>query len=150
MVKRCAECGAVLANEDSCQAIFDALLVLEFSNPAYGEVHFLTVACFMIQHGRYSDEGLAWIGKTLRRYLEEGLTGEEVQRIAAEDTGSDQRRWKVTRAPDAPPPPKSGLEDDHPGCGGGVRGRGQLPAAGNPMGQADPGANDGGLNPAGW
>jgi hypothetical protein len=106
MPEICAECGAVFEDNEICQTLFDALLVLEFSDPAYGEVHFLTVACFMIQHGRYSDEGLAWIERVMRRYLAEGLSSEQLRKIAAEDTGSDQRTWKVARPADAAPPPR--------------------------------------------
>lgn len=36
--------------------IFNACLAREYSDPGYGQVHLLTVACYMIQHGRYSDE----------------------------------------------------------------------------------------------
>jgi hypothetical protein len=34
----------------------------------------LTVACFMIQHGRYSDEALAWIAQKLCANLNDTLT----------------------------------------------------------------------------
>lgn len=57
----CPECGATWLEDSTCQSVFDEFLVLEYSDPAYGEVHFLTVVCFMIQHGRYSDEALVWI-----------------------------------------------------------------------------------------
>ena len=57
MRSTCTECGAAL-DETTCQSIFDSFLVLEFSEAAYGAVHMLTVACFMIQYRRYSDEGL--------------------------------------------------------------------------------------------
>ncbi|QYR19267.1 hypothetical protein KZ483_15075 [Paenibacillus sp. sptzw28] len=33
------------------------MLALEFSDPGYGRVHFLTVACFIIQHNRYMTKG---------------------------------------------------------------------------------------------
>ena len=63
MAGACAECGAIIDQEESCQEIFDRFLVLEFSDPEYGAVHFLTVACFMIQHRRYSDAALGWIAQ---------------------------------------------------------------------------------------
>ncbi len=102
----CLECGAILSEETSCQEIFDQFLVLEFSDPAYGAVHFLTVACFMIQHGRYSDEGLAWIAEKLRDYLEKGVSAEQIRRQAAWDAGPSRRSWKVMRPASAPPLPK--------------------------------------------
>jgi hypothetical protein len=105
MPDRCPECGAVLDQDSSCQTIFDALLVLEFTNPEYGEVHMLTVACFMIQHGRYSDEALAWIERTLRAYLEGDVPPEYIRRQAAQETHSGSRTWKVGRQAGAPPLP---------------------------------------------
>jgi hypothetical protein len=101
----CPDCGALLA-EDTCRAIFDEFLVLEFSDPGYGEVHMLTVACFMIQHGLYSDEALVWIAQKLRATLEEGLPAEKIRRQAAREAGPGARTWKVTRQPGARPLPK--------------------------------------------
>ena len=106
MTHTCPECGAALSGEASCQSIFDTFLVLEYTDPAYGEVHFLTVACFMIQHGRYSDEGLAWIEQNLRLYLEEGVPIGRIRRQAARETSQAKRTWKVTRQPGEPPLPK--------------------------------------------
>ena len=102
----CSECGAVFDEDTSCQTIFDALLVLEFTNPEYGEVHMLTVACFMIQHGRYSDEALTWIEKKLRANLEKGIPAEQIRRQAAKETGLVGRTWKINRQADAPLLPK--------------------------------------------
>jgi hypothetical protein len=104
--EQCAACGAVLPAGSTCQTIFDEFLSLEYTNPAYGQVHFLTVACFMIQHGCYSDEGLRWIQSTLRTYLEHQLTGQQLRQLAAKGTDGATRTWKVTRQPDEPPLPK--------------------------------------------
>lgn len=103
MAYPCPECGAILSEGVTCQDLFDSFLVLEFSDPGYGEVHMLTVACYMIQHGRYSDEGLAWIESKLRAYLEEGVGVAEIRRRAAQETGQSKRTWRVARPPDAPP-----------------------------------------------
>lgn len=102
----CAECGASLPEGRSCQEIFDEYLALEFSDPGYGAVHFLTVSCFMIQHGRYSDEALTWMREQLRTHLEDGRSIEEVRRSAQQSASNSTRAWKVLRAADAPPPPK--------------------------------------------
>jgi hypothetical protein len=102
----CPECGAALEANASCQAIFDAFLILEFEDPAYGEVHILTVACFMIQHRRYSDEALVWIEQTLRTYLDENTTVAQIRKHAAHETSQSARTWKVTRQPNARPLPK--------------------------------------------
>ncbi len=102
----CPECGAVFGEETSCQEIFDAFLVLEFSDPAYGAVHFLTVTCFMIQHGRYSDEALVWMAQKLRENLEGGVPVEQIRREAGEEADQAKRKWKVTRQPGALPQAK--------------------------------------------
>lgn len=97
MAHTCPECGAILSESVTCQALFESFLASEFSDPGYGEVHMLTVACFWIQHGRYSDEGLAWIESKLRAYLEEGVGVAEIRRRAAQETDQSKRAWRVTR-----------------------------------------------------
>lgn len=105
MSERCSECGAVLAEGSTCQWIFDEFLSLEFTNAEYGKVHFLTVTCFMLQHGRYSDEAFVWARSTLRAYLNEQLTPQQIRQRAAKETDGVTRTWKVTRRADAPPLP---------------------------------------------
>jgi len=106
MSTTCPECGAALGENSSCQSIFDQLLVLEFSDPAYGEVHMLTVACFMIQHGRYSDEAMAWIERQLRLNLEGGIPPEQIRQQAARLADQGRRTWRVVRQPGVAPLPK--------------------------------------------
>jgi hypothetical protein len=106
MPTTCPECGAYLNDGTTCQSIFDSFLVLEFTDPDYGKVHMLTVACFMIQHGRYSDEALIWIEHKLRAYLEDGTPIEQIRKQAGREAGQDTRTWKVTRQPGTLPPPK--------------------------------------------
>jgi hypothetical protein len=106
MPTTCPECGAMLDDGNSCQEIFDSFLVLEFTDPAYGEVHMLTVACFMIQHGKYSDEGLTWMEQKLRENLEQGISPQQIRRQSARETSQGTRTWKVTRQKGAPPQPK--------------------------------------------
>lgn len=106
MSSTCPDCGAVHVGETSCQSIFDKFLALEFTDPGYGEVHMLTVACFMIQHGRYSDEGLHWIADKVRLHLEEGIPFQEIRRQVVGETDQAKRSWKVTRRPEDPPQPR--------------------------------------------
>jgi hypothetical protein len=101
----CPGCGAAYRQGRDCQVIFDEFLVLEFTDPDYGAVHFLTVACYMIQHGHYSPAGLAWIAARLREVLEGVKTPDQVRLEAAKETGQDRRDWKVTRRPGDPPQP---------------------------------------------
>lgn len=106
MSVRCSECGAVLSEGSTCQTIFEEFLSLEYTDPAYGQVHFLTVACFMIQHGRYSDEALAGMQSLLRAYLDEELTVQQLRERAAKGMNDATRPRKVTRQADALPLPK--------------------------------------------
>lgn len=102
MLNSCPDCGAILNEGTSCQSIFDSFLTLEFIDPTYGAVHMLTVACFMIQHMRYSDAALNWIEKKLRANLDEGIPAERIRQLAADETNQHRRTWKVTRRPEDP------------------------------------------------
>jgi len=73
---------------------------LEFSNPAYGKVHMLTVSCFMIQHQRYSDPALVWMQQTLRDVLENGVDPSDIRLQVTSDVDQGQRDWKIERQPD--------------------------------------------------
>ncbi len=99
----CPKCGAILQGNLTCELVFNEFLNLELTSAAYGQVHLLTVACYMIQHGRYTDEALLWIEKRLRDYLEKGLPVERIRQQAAYETSQNQRTWKATRRPDDPP-----------------------------------------------
>ncbi len=98
----CAECGAVWADEQTCQAVFDAFLIQDFTDPGYGAVHFLTVSTFMLQHGRYSDEALAWVVPTMRAYLAGDTDVARIRQASGPRLAQGQRTWKVVRAPTAP------------------------------------------------
>lgn len=101
MSDQCAECGAMLPSESTCQTIFDEFLSLESTNKVYGEVLDLTVACFMIQHGRYSDSALTWMQSKLRADLDE-----QPGQGAAPGLDDATRIWKFTRQADERPLPK--------------------------------------------
>lgn len=98
---RCPQCGAAWDSGLTCQDIFDDFLVHDYTDPGYGAVHALTVACYMVQHGQYSDEGLRWIARQLRAILEEGMSADELREVATHDV-QPGRTWKVNRGPDDP------------------------------------------------
>ncbi|PYI55535.1 DUF5946 family protein [Paenibacillus flagellatus] len=103
MSDTCAKCGADLPEEKTCESIFGELMALEFTDPGYGKVHFLTVACYMVQHEGYSDEMYVWMQSALRNYLEEGYTTEMIRQDASQGPGSSKG---IRRQADAPPLPK--------------------------------------------
>jgi hypothetical protein len=101
----CPECGAQIAKEGACQSLFEAFLALDYTDPGYGAVHPLTVSCFMIQHGRYSDEALVWIQEKIRMLLDDNLTGEQLRSLAKQDVDNQTRSWKVIRQTGSAPVP---------------------------------------------
>ncbi|RAV11726.1 DUF5946 family protein [Paenibacillus contaminans] len=103
MSETCTKCGAVHTDENTCESIFGEFMALEFTDPGYGRVHFLTVACYMVQHGGYSDELYVWVQNALRKYLDEGHTTEMIRQDAAQGPG---RAKGIRRQADAPPLPK--------------------------------------------
>lgn len=106
MTNVCNNCGARRDESQTCQSIFDGFLAMEFSDPAYGRVHMLTVACFMIQHNRYSNAGLAWMTQQLRNTLERGEPLAHIGRKAVRETQNSRREWKVLRGVDESPLPR--------------------------------------------
>jgi len=46
-IANCPECGAT---DVACEIRFNEFLILEFTDPGFGEVHHLTVATYMLQH----------------------------------------------------------------------------------------------------
>lgn len=101
-MEKCSSCGAANIAGRSCENIFDEFLFLEFSNPEFGKVHFLTVACYMIQHNRYSDEGLIWMEQKLRDYFEKKLTPEMIRIQTYKELNQKTRSWKILRTEDHP------------------------------------------------
>ena len=95
----CSLCGAATDAAITCQDRFDEFLALEFSNPAYGKVHMLTMSCFMIQHQRYSDPALLWMQHTLRDVLENGVNPSEIRFQMSSEVDQGKRDWKIERQP---------------------------------------------------
>ncbi len=86
----CVKCGAVLSQKNTCESIFNEFMALEFTDPSYGQVHFLTVASYMVQHEGYSDEMYVWVQTALRRHLEEGYPTELIRQDMARGPGSSK------------------------------------------------------------
>ena len=88
----CPECRATYADGDSCQNRFDRALALEFTDPAFGAVHHLTVTAFMLQHDRYSHQGFGIARSLLERFVSGELIPERARRVPVPETS-------ITRGP---------------------------------------------------
>jgi len=98
VMNHCPECGAKIIDRRDCENSFTQFLDLEFSNPDFGKVHFLTVSCYMIQHGKFSNEGLIWIEQKLQDFFIKNITPEMIRIQSAKDLGQKLRTWKITRS----------------------------------------------------
>lgn len=98
----CSFCGAHYDEDITCQDRFDEFLALEFSNPYYGQVHFFTVSCFMIQHQRYSDPALRLMQQALHDVLENGVNLSEIRVHMTSDVDQGKCDWKIERQPSEP------------------------------------------------
>jgi len=100
MPDQCPECGAPGDREETCRERFERFLALEFSDPAYGAVHHLTVAAYMLQHpARLSARGWYATRTTLTRFLVEGLSPEELRRLGGRAVDSLRRTWSFVKGP---------------------------------------------------
>jgi hypothetical protein len=78
----CPDCGAGMKDDLTCQEMYDELLAREFSDPACGKVHHLTVLCYDIQHpGSFSQESLDWSISALTAAVQEQLGGDDLLRV---------------------------------------------------------------------
>jgi hypothetical protein len=90
----CQHCGRVVDGE-TCQARFDRLLALEFTDPAYGAVHHLTVPAFMLQHGGYSAEAWPAARDLLRGFLDGSRRPEDRRQPGSEHSVARGRRFQA-------------------------------------------------------
>lgn len=99
-INHCPECGAPRAADDSCRERFDRCLAREFSDPAYGAVHHLTVAAYVLQHpSRLSRPGWLAMRDLLSRFLREGVAPAEVVSAGRRDASlvfGAGRSWRFT------------------------------------------------------
>jgi hypothetical protein len=92
-MSQCAECGA---SDNLCQTRFDEFLVLEFTDPAYGAVHHLTVAAFMIQHSsRMTREGWLFERNLLKEFLVENKPPAFIRKQNKDFVDSGKRNFKI-------------------------------------------------------
>ncbi len=89
----CPECGAPGAQ---CRSRFDEFLALEFSDPAYGAVHNLTVATYMLQHSsQLTKEGWLEMRELLRAFLVENKPPSFIRKQNKDKVDSGKREFKI-------------------------------------------------------
>lgn len=121
----CPECSAPQGPTGSCREQWDALLALEFSEPSTFHVHFLTVACYQLQHPRtqpLSEDARRQLARALEDVVVHGRAITDVQRemgatfagatrVRPNEMDGDQAsltsvdRWTTTVADVGPPDP---------------------------------------------
>ena len=110
----CPDCGAPIADRDTCRTLFERLLAHEYAfPPAFGAVHHLTVAAYSLQHPRgYSHDamrmwrviiaesldGLSTPANFLERARAHFTGGVRVREPGAEPPDGWPRSWPVTAA----------------------------------------------------
>jgi len=94
----CPECGAAPVDGQCCLDIFHACLALEFSDPAYGAVHNLTVPAYYLQHpSLLSQKGWEQMRSTLAGFLVEGVSVGQMRQQAKVSLGSGQRDFSFRK-----------------------------------------------------
>jgi hypothetical protein len=89
----CPECGAP---NSACEAHFDECLALEFSDAAYGAVHHITVAAYMLQHSsKLTREGWLHERKLLRELLVEDKPPDFIRQQNKDLVDSGKRAFKI-------------------------------------------------------
>ena len=94
----CAQCGAIYASDETCQQRFEVCLALEYENPlAYGAVHLLSVACYMLQHNLYSREGWLETRALVRQTISQESTPADIRKMNRDRLDSGVRKWSITK-----------------------------------------------------
>jgi hypothetical protein len=94
----CAQCGAIYASDETCQQRFEACLALEYETPlAYGAVHLLSVACYMLQHNLYSREGWLETRALIRQTISQEYTPADIRIMNRDRLDSGVRKWSITK-----------------------------------------------------
>ncbi len=96
----CPECGAP---DKSCETRFHECLVKEFEDVAYGEVHHLTVAAYMLQHSsKLTREGWLHERNLLKEFLVEKKPPAFIRQQNKDLVDSGKRSFKIKSKDGAP------------------------------------------------
>ncbi len=81
MTQKCPRCGAEYPSAEAYQQRFERCLALEYENPiAFGAIHHLSVACYMLQHNAYSRDVWLIDRDMLAQFVRDGVTPVEMRR----------------------------------------------------------------------
>lgn len=105
MENSCPQCGARLAEGETCTDRFNADQLREMEQPAYYAVHHLSVPCYMLQHNAYSRVGWLMVRDLLFQFVYRGVTPGMARRQLAAQAGKP-KTFSITRGPKLP-----GVED---------------------------------------
>jgi hypothetical protein len=96
----CPECGAP---DIACETRFNECLVKEFEDLAYGAVHHLTVAAYMLQHSsKLTREGWLHERNLLREFLVENKIPAFIRKQNKDLVDSGKRAFKIKSKDGAP------------------------------------------------
>jgi len=125
----CPDCGAPIADNASCHALFGELLAHEYAFPAaFGAVHHLTVAAYYLQHPRgfsraamrswraiitESLEGTATPADFSRRSRAQSDANVRIRERDAQPPEAWPRTWPMTVADAVVPPGEEPNVDGH-------------------------------------
>lgn len=88
---KCPECGAA-----DCEPRFNDFLALEFTDPAFGAVHHLTVTAYMLQHSsKLTREGWLHERELLREFLVENKPPSFIRKQNKNLVDSGKRTFKI-------------------------------------------------------
>jgi len=98
MTVTCQECGAPCSHEVNCTARFHRFMALEMTSPAYGAVHHLTVAAYMLQHpSQLSKRGWQEMRELLRQIVLDDLRPSTVRTQRRSEFDSRKRDWSLSK-----------------------------------------------------
>ena len=103
MSLKCPLCGGKFISVEQCRERFDLCMAMEYENPAaYGAIHHLSVACYMLQHNAYSREGWLEARNMVARFIRDGMTPVHIRRQNRSRFDSGHRKWSVTKGAKLP------------------------------------------------
>lgn len=105
MSASCPDCGAWLAEGQTCRGLFEASQLAELKQPEYFAMHHLSVPCYLLQRNGYSREGWLATRQLLRQFVEEKLSPAAARQRARALVEAGKSEGSLTRG------------DRHPGVG---------------------------------